>query len=80
MINAIKQTVLRFIKSGEINQSIDYMFLAIQLPEEVHYQLKSNYFAFRYLFKDFEEYKSWLKNNYGSKLPIKLKEHQYETK
>ena len=80
MLKSFKQIVLRFIKSGEIDQSIDYMLLAIQLPEEVHYQLKSNYFAFRYLFKDFEEYKSWLKNYYGSKLPIKLKEHLYETK
>lgn len=80
MLKAIKQTVFRFFNSGEIDSSIEYLFIASQLPNEVHYLLKSNYFAFRFLFKDFEDYKVWLKNTYGNKLPIKIKEFLYETK
>ncbi|MFA7420558.1 MAG: hypothetical protein WCZ90_12810 [Melioribacteraceae bacterium] len=64
--------------SDEINSSIDYLLLAAQLREEVGYLLKSNYFAFRHLFKDFDDYKSWLKQNYGNKLPEKLKEYLNE--
>ncbi len=73
-MRAIKKIVSRFFKSGEIDSSIEYMILSIQLPGEVYYSLRSNYYAFRELFKDFDEYKSWLKNTYGDKLPIKLKE------
>ena len=68
----IKKLVFRFIKSGEIEDSIEYMILATQLPGEVFYLLKSNYFAFRHLFKDFNEYKVWLNNTYGDRLPIRL--------
>lgn len=73
-MRAIKNIVSRFFKSGEIDTSIEYMILSVQLPGEVYYSLKSNYFAFRYLFKDFDEYKSWLRKKYGNKLPKKLME------
>jgi hypothetical protein len=74
-MDTIKNIVFRFMKSGEINTSIEYLFIASQLPNEVHYLLKSNYFAFRFLFNDFEDYKVWLKNTYGDKLPIKMKDY-----
>lgn len=73
-MTTIKKLVSRFFKSGEIDTSIEYMFLSIQLPGDVYYSLKSNYYAFRDLFKDFDEYKSWLRKNYGNKLPKKLME------
>ncbi len=73
-MKALKNIVIRFFKSGEIDTSIEYMILSIQLPGEVYYSLRGNYYAFQELFKDFDEYKSWLKNTYGDKLPIKIRE------
>ncbi len=75
MKQRIKQFVFRHFFSDEIQSSVDYMFLGIRLPDDIHYLLKSNYHAFRHLFNGFEDYKHWLNSNYGDKLPIKVVEY-----